>query len=82
MQTSKIITNGVRDGTETQALNNYAAEYARLLFAQEKQEREAADNALGDRITNHANETATDKKSSHVFLSDAIDSTLNASMAR
>ena len=81
-QTSIVRTNGVRDSTEEKAVQNYAAEYAKRLVEKEAAERKAADEALGTRITNHANETATDKKSSHVFLSDEIDSTLNASTGK
>lgn len=81
-KTSIVRTNGVRDSTEEKAVLNYAAELAKRLVEQEAAERKAADEALDTRITNHANETATDKKSSHVFLSDAIDSTLNASTGK
>lgn len=81
-QTSIVRTNGVRDSTEEKAVQNYAVEYAKRLVEKEAAERKAADEALDTRITNHANETATDKKSSHVFLSDAIDSTLNAASGK
>ena len=74
-QTSLVRTNRVRDSTEEKAVQNYAAELAKRLVEQEAAERKAADEALGTRITNHANETATDKKSSHVFLSDDVNST-------
>lgn len=44
--------------------------------------RETEDEKINKRITTHENETATDKRSSHVFLSDAIDSDKNAASGK
>lgn len=81
-KTSIVRTCGVRDSTEDELIKNYAAEYAKRLFEKEAEERKKADEALKLEITTHANETATDKKSSHVFLSDEVDSDKNAASGK
>lgn len=82
MQTSTVRCNGVRDSTEQKTVDNWAAEYAKRLVEDEAAAREAADKKSGEQIANHVKETATDKKSSHVFLSDAVDSDLNAATGK
>ena len=82
MQTSKIRCNGVRDSTEQSLINNWAAQYAQRLVEDEAAAREAADKKLGEQITGHVTETATDTKSSHVFLSDEVNSDLNAATGK